>query len=225
MQQSSTPQQMVAPSGDEQNIAQMASVTNASPSQSGDVAMPIGPPEPKYSYSDITVGNMSNLSQYIHYSPNIAIIHAHPQVKQLVRTAIERTISDWLTPVVERSVRIAVTTCEQILRKDFALDSDDNRLRKAAHYMVRNLTAGMAMITCRDQLNTIIQSNIKSAFASSMLPPPAEINELATQIANDNVELACAFIQKTATEKAIPEIEKRLTQEFEVRKLARQEGR
>ena len=30
-------------------------------------------------------------------------------------------------------------------------------------------------------------------------------------IAHDNVELACAFIQKKAVEKAIPEIDKRLT--------------
>lgn len=145
-------------------------------------------------------------------------------MKQIVRTAIERTISEWLTLVVDRSVRIAVNTCEQIMRKDFALDPDETRMRKAAHYMVRNLTAGMAMITCRDQLNNLIQKNIISAFNTSMQQPP-ELNELATQIANDNTELACAYIQKTAIEKAIPEIEKRLVPDFEVRKIARQEGR
>jgi CCR4-NOT transcription complex subunit 1 len=44
-------------------------------------------------------------------------------------------------------------------------------------------------------------------------------------IANDNVELACAFIQKKAIEKAILEIDKRLKTEFEMRALARKEGR
>lgn len=39
------------------------------------------------------------------------------------------------------------------------------------------------------------------------------------------MELACAFIQKTAMEKAIPEMDKRLLNETELRKLARQEGR
>lgn len=183
------------------------------------------PPEPKFSFSDITVGGMSNLSQHIVYSPNIPILHAHPQLKQIVRSAIERTITDWLSPVVDRSVRIAVTTCEQIVRKDFALEADETRMRKAAHYMVRNLTAGMAMITCRDQLNSLIQNHIKSAFATSITPHPPELNELAEQIANDNAELACAFIQKAAIEKAMPEIEKRLAPDFEMRKLARQEGR
>ena len=36
-------------------------------------------------------------------------------------------------------------------------------------------------------------------------------------IANDNVELACAFIQKKAIEKAIQEIDKRLKNEYEQR--------
>lgn len=198
---------------------------NSSPNQSNDAGLIAAPPEPKFNFSEITVGSMSNLAQHIVYSPNIAILHAHPQLKQIVRTAIERTISDWLSPVVDRSVKIAVNTCEQIMRKDFALESDETRMRKASHYMVRNLTAGMAMITCRDQLNQIIQNNIKSAFTNSLTPYPPELSELASQIANDNAELACAFIQKTAIEKAIPEIEKRLTPEFEIRKLARQEGR
>lgn len=39
------------------------------------------------------------------------------------------------------------------------------------------------------------------------------------------MELACAFIQKTAVEKALPELDKRLLGDYEMRKLARQEGR
>lgn len=36
------------------------------------------------------------------------------------------------------------------------------------------------------------------------------IEQSAQVIAQDNTELACAFIQKTAVERAIPEINKRL---------------
>jgi len=39
------------------------------------------------------------------------------------------------------------------------------------------------------------------------------------------MELACAFVQKTAIEKAVPEMDKRLVNEIELRKIARQEGR
>lgn len=47
----------------------------------------------------------------------------------------------------------------------------------------------------------------------------------ANMIANDNAELVCAFIQKFAIERAIPEIDKALISEYELRKMARQEGR
>ena len=44
-------------------------------------------------------------------------------------------------------------------------------------------------------------------------------------VANDNVELACCFIQKCAVEKAIPEMDRRLATEIELRKHARNENR
>ena len=67
----------------------------------------------------------------------------------LIKLAIEKSVTELMTPVIERAIKIAVTTCEQIVKKDFSLDHDENRMRGAAHKMVRNLTSGMAMITCR----------------------------------------------------------------------------
>lgn len=209
-----------------ESIAASSNVS-ASPIQSNESTLATSPPEPRYNYMEIAVGNTSNLSQHIVLSPSVTMLHAHPQLKQFVKTAIERTISEWVTPVVDRSVRIAVNTCEQIIRKDFALEPDESRMRMAAYYMVRNLTAGMAMITCRDQLLQSISTNIKTTLTASItLPQSPELAEMAAaQLAADNTELACAFIQKSAIEKAIPEIEKRLSNDFELRKAARQEGR
>ena len=38
------------------------------------------------------------------------------------------------------------------------------------------------------------------------------LEQAANQIATDNTELACAFIQKTATEKSVTEMDKRLAE-------------
>ncbi len=134
-----------------------------------------------------------------------------------------------MTPVIERAIKIALTTCEQVVKKDFALDHDENRLRAAAHHMVRNLTAGMAMITCRDHLLLSIKSNLKNFMVTlgrNLTPQQQEAIEMTVAvIGNDNVELACAFIQKKAVEKAIPEIDARLKSEYESRVFARKEGR
>ncbi|KAJ8969734.1 hypothetical protein NQ317_006395, partial [Molorchus minor] len=187
------------------------------------------PPEPRYSYSDIQIAGMQAFQQHTVVSPSILLFQTQPQLKALVRTSIERAVQEWIAPVVDRSIKIALQTCEQIIRKDFALDPDENRMRMAAHYMVRNLTAGMAMITCREQLLAAISTHLKQALLANLAAPSVQQKEMIEQaagvIASDNMELACAFVQKTAVEKAIPEIDKRLMSEYELRKMARQEGR
>ncbi|CAJ0940956.1 unnamed protein product [Ranitomeya imitator] len=155
------------------------------------------PPQPQYSYHDIHVYSLAGLAPHITLNPTIPLFQAHPQLKQCVRQAIERAVQELVHPVVDRSIKIAMTTCEQIVRKDFALDSEESRMRVAR--------------------------------SSHDAPPPPSSGEMmeqaAAQLAQDNCELACCFIQKTAVEKAGPEMDKRLATEFELRKHARQEGR
>lgn len=183
-------------------------------------------PEPRFSYVDINVTNFQLIAQHIVLSANISFLHVNPNIKHIILSAMERTLTEWLQPVVERSVRIAATTSEQIVRKDFALDPDDHRIRTASHQMVRNLAAGMAMIACKDQITQTLNNNLRKGFMAA-LPTGAtypDIEAASMQLTNDNLELACAFIQKTAAEKATPEIDRRLAADFEARKIAREEN-
>jgi CCR4-NOT transcription complex subunit 1 len=209
-----------------------ASVTSSTPTASAQGAPPAAvstPPQPQFGYHDINVMSLSGLAPHITISEQLGLFQAHPQLKQYVRSAIERSVQELLLPVVERSQKIAVTTCEQIVKKDFALDPEEARMRAAAHHMVRNMAAGMALITCREPLLISINSNLQKAFSNALrgaTQPQKELIEQGAQVlAQDNTELACAFIQKTAVEKAIPEMDKRLANEFELRKHARNEGR
>lgn len=196
----------------------------------------LGPPCTQFLISKATflfffspITGMTALQTHVTISPTIILFQTHPHLKPLVKISVERAVQEWIGPVVDRSIKIALQTCEHIIRKDFALDSEENRMRLAAHYMVRYLTAGMAMITCRDQLLTSIGTYMKQQLQSALGAASGQhkdvIEQAATIVAQDNMELACAFIQKTATEKAIPEIDKRLMNEYELRKVARQEGR
>ncbi|KAM9607251.1 CCR4-NOT transcription complex subunit 1 isoform 7-T9 [Trichechus inunguis] len=205
-----------------------ATTTSTTPATSTTCTATV-PPQPQYSYHDINVYSLAGLAPHITLNPTIPLFQAHPQLKQCVRQAIERAVQELVHPVVDRSIKIAMTTCEQIVRKDFALDSEESRMRIAAHHMMRNLTAGMAMITCREPLLMSISTNLKNSFASALRTASPQQREMmdqaAAQLAQDNCELACCFIQKTAVEKAGPEMDKRLATEFELRKHARQEGR
>ena len=106
------------------------------------------------------------------------------QLKQLVRHAVELAVQEIVAAVIERSIKIAITTAEHIIKKDFALDPDESRMRAATHHMVRNLTAAMAMITCRDYLATNITKSIKQglmqAFSrvSNLLPYQPSLSSL-----------------------------------------------
>uniref|UniRef100_A0A8B9GEJ8 CCR4-NOT transcription complex subunit 1 n=1 Tax=Amazona collaria TaxID=241587 RepID=A0A8B9GEJ8_9PSIT len=224
-------EQLSAPKKDMKQLEELPPITttaSTTPATSATCTATV-PPQPQYSYHDINVYSLGGLAPHITLNPTILLFQAHPQLKQCVRQAIERAVQELVHPVVDRSIKIAMTTCEQIVRKDFALDSEESRMRVAAHHMMRNLTAGMAMITCREPLLMSIATNLKNSFATALRaasPQQRDMIEQATaQIAQDNCELACCFIQKTAVEKAGPEMDKRLATEFELRKHARQEGR
>ncbi|XP_063168949.1 CCR4-NOT transcription complex subunit 1 isoform X3 [Candoia aspera] len=225
-------EQLSAPKKDikqAEELPPITTTTTSTPSATSTTCTATVPPQPQYSYHDINVYSLGGLAPHITLNPTIPLFQAHPQLKQCVRQAIERAVQELVHPVVDRSIKIAMTTCEQIVRKDFALDSEESRMRVAAHHMMRNLTAGMAMITCREPLLMSIATNLKNSFATALRAASPQQREMmeqaAAQLAQDNCELACCFIQKTAVEKAGPEMDKRLATEFELRKHARQEGR
>ena len=45
------------------------------------------------------------------------VLQEHPELMQLIKLAIEKSVNEWITPVIERAIKIAVTTCEQIVKK------------------------------------------------------------------------------------------------------------
>lgn len=98
----------------------------------------------------------------------IPLFQQYPHLKQCIRPAIERAVQELLAPVVERCIKICLTTVEMIVKKDFSLDPEESRTRTAAHHMARNITAGMAMITCKDPLQQTLNSHIKSNLLATL---------------------------------------------------------
>jgi len=187
------------------------------------------PFEPKFQYTEINTTNLNSITPHITIDARLTLMKDQPDLIQLVKIAIEKSIHEWVGLVVDRAIKVSASTCEQIVKKDFAMDHDENRLRSAAHAMVRNLTAGMAMITCRDHLLLSIKANLKNFMVTlgrNLTTQQQEaIDNTVDKVANDNVELACAFIQKKAIDKALLETDSRLKPEFEARLQARKDGR
>jgi CCR4-NOT transcription complex subunit 1 len=53
-----------------------------------------------------------------------------------IKDAVEKSINEILTPVVERSVTIALITTRELILKDFAYDKDPEKIIVAANNIV-----------------------------------------------------------------------------------------
>ncbi|CAG9539608.1 unnamed protein product [Cercopithifilaria johnstoni] len=183
-----------------------------------------------FHYHDINIVSFDGLTPHLKLSASLPLFQLNPQLKHVVRPAISHAIKELIGPVTERAIRIAMHVTEHICKKDFALEPDEQKMRRASQHMIRAMTAGMASITCREPLSSTILGFLKTAFTNSLrcsITPEQQklIDEAATTIAEDNVELATNFIVKTACEKATPEMDKRLESEFTTRKQYRLENR
>jgi CCR4-NOT transcription complex subunit 1 len=49
-------------------------------------------------------------------------------------------------------VIIAMITTREIGLKDFALESDENKIKKGINFILQNLAGSLALVTCRDPL-------------------------------------------------------------------------
>lgn len=177
-----------------------------------------------FNYHEIPL-NIAQLVTFYNV-PNVTLFQHSPNAKSLIKPAIERAITEWVAPVVERSKKISIITAEQIIKKDFALESDENKMCLAAHHLIRSLTAGMGMITSKETLFLSIVNNLINGFSRTVTNAPKEMIETAAHaVASENIDLAVNFIQKTAVEKAKLELDKQLAPEYESRKRARAEGR
>ena len=63
-------------------------------------------------------------------------VDCEAKLRSIVGKAVDSSIVEILPPVVERSVTIALITTRELVLKDFAYDSDFNKILKAADLIV-----------------------------------------------------------------------------------------
>ncbi|RPB11593.1 Not1-domain-containing protein [Morchella conica CCBAS932] len=146
----------------------------------------------------------------------------HPALKRILQTAIDRAIREIIGPVVERSVTIASISTSELIQKDYATEGDESKMRGAAHNLVRHLAGSLAHVTCKDPLRMSMTNNIRSLLAQNGYNEASVSDQTVTMCVNDNIDLACNIIEKTAQDRAIPEIDDSLAQAYQTRKQHRE---
>ncbi|GMH87968.1 hypothetical protein TL16_g11021, partial [Triparma laevis f. inornata] len=194
-------------------------------------AAPTGdkPPAGDANFQEQTV--IPNLAAYVQINPSVALFSAHPILKRVVPVAVDRAIREIIQPVVERSVTIACITTKELIVKDFAMESDENKMRKAAQLMVSNLAGSLALVTCKEPLRGSVATNLRnllqSAISANGIAPAQEHEQMVEQVvqvcATDNLELGCMLIEKAATEKAMRDIDEALAAPLQTRRKHREQ--
>jgi hypothetical protein len=72
----------------------------------------------------------------------------HPQLIQLIKLSIEKSVNEWISPVIERAIKIAVTTCEQIVKKVATAFPKVNLGPHWQHFVPHSITSCVGMY-CR----------------------------------------------------------------------------
>jgi CCR4-NOT transcription complex subunit 1 len=151
-------------------------------------------------------------------------------LKRWVPIAVDRAIREIIQPVVERSVNIACLTTKEIVTKDFAMESDETKVRKAGQLMAANLAGSLALVTCREPLRSSVSSHLRQLLAAStgrgddLNEQEQNVIEQCVQIcSSDNLELGRKLIEKAATEKAVRDVDEAMAQAITTRRQHREQ--
>jgi CCR4-NOT transcription complex subunit 1 len=171
-----------------------------------------------------SLADLPNLASFITFNPNITLFNTQPSLKRIVFIAIDRSIREIIqSAVVERSVTIAIVATRELIAKDFAMEANEDKMRKAAHSMVQSLAGSLASVSSRDPLKASMVTNLRTLLAANGFTEQTVSEQIIYIIVSDNMDMACSIMEKAAAEKAIPEIDESMWAAFNTRRKHREQ--
>ena len=172
--------------------------------------------------TDTMSSALPDLETVLVFPPATGSPATQARLRDIVQEAVKRAILEIIAPVVERSVTIATIATSALIHKDFAREADEDRVRRAAQQMVRQLSGSLALVTCKEPLKMSMTNYIRMAQQTDF--PGQEFPEGAILMCvNDNLDTACNIVEKQAEERSMPEIEAHIEAEIAQRRQHRAE--
>lgn len=172
--------------------------------------------------TDTMSSALPDLESVLVFPPATGSPATQARLRDIVQEAVKRAILEIIAPVVERSVTIATIATSALIHKDFARESDEDRVRRAAQQMVRQLSGSLALVTCKEPLKMSMTNYIRMTqqtdFPDQTFPEGAIL-----MCVNDNLDTACNIVEKQAEERSMPEIEAHIEAEIAQRRQHRVE--
>lgn len=173
-------------------------------------------------FSPSTIASsLPDLEPLLVFPPSSGSMVNQARLRQIVQSAVQRAILEIIAPVVERSITIATIATTNLIHKDFAMEPDEDRVRRSAQQMVRALSGSLALVTCKEPLRMSMTNYIRVAQAD--LPDQALPEGAILMCVNDNLDTACSMVEKQAEDRSMPEIEAHIESEIAQRRRHRAE--
>ena len=172
--------------------------------------------------TDTMSSALPDLESVLVFPPATGSPATQARLRDIVQEAVKRAILEIIAPVVERSVTIATIATSALIHKDFARESDEDRVRRAAQQMVRQLSGSLALVTCKEPLKMSMTNYIRMAQQTDF-PDQAFPEGAILMCVNDNLDTACNIVEKQAEERSMPEIEAHIEAEIAQRRQHRAE--
>jgi CCR4-NOT transcription complex subunit 1 len=166
----------------------------------------------------IPAPTIPDLTPHISVPPTNEMVISTARLGEIVRKGLDHAIREIIGPVVERSVTIAAIATTNIIRKDFAIEGDETRVRDCAIKMVKATAGSLALVTSKEPMRANLTNYIRNSSAE--LPQGLPEGTIMMCV-NSNIDLACSVIEKSAEERAVPEIEEMIQPDLEARRLHR----
>lgn len=147
-------------------------------------------------------------------NPAIAqLMIQHPIIKTTVYAGVSEAFSEVVPPIIITSANIAAVSTKEMVLKDFANEADETRLQRAAHAMVQPLACSLCVVTCKEPLCTAIITVVSNNLTQNGLPEQLA-EEIASTVANENIELLCVYIDQLTKVKALEDVDRGLAPAF-----------
>lgn len=175
-------------------------------------------PSERFSSAAITAA-LPDFTNQLQYPPSGNSVVPPAALKKIFLTAVNQAIQEIIAPVVERSVTIAAISTSQLINKDFAMEPDEEKLRNAAHTVVKALSGALALVTCKEPLRMSIQNNIR--VTARDLPEQALPEGHILMFVNDNLDLVCNTVEQAAEMSSLAEIDMQIEEAVRIRRIFR----
>ncbi|KAM1140419.1 hypothetical protein ACFX19_041194 [Malus domestica] len=160
---------------------------------------------------------ISNIATHVVINPKLSALGLHLHFQRVVPIAMDRAIKEIVTGIVQRSVSIATQTTKELVLKDYAMESDETRILLAAHLMVASLAGSLAHVTCKEPLRSSISTQLRNSLQGLNIPND-HLEHAVQLVTNDNLDLGCAIIEQSATDKAVQTIDGEIAQQLSLRR-------